>query len=106
MSRKKQKALVVARLALLGRGSSPCSVPASFRLHTPGPSRPIGHRGPQGEVLGWGSQEPSSPTRPLIPWRGLAEMSRRRRWLELKGSHTWWVDVGRGGQLRGCKAQG
>lgn len=32
MSRKKQKALVVAHPALLGQGSSPCGVLASFQL--------------------------------------------------------------------------
>lgn len=82
MSRKKQKALVVARLALLGWGSSPCSVPASFRLPTPGPSRLIRHHGPQGERCGGGAPRasPRSPPAPLGPSTPGGAWLRQQTW--------------------------
>lgn len=69
---------MVARLALLGRGSSPCSVPASFQLPTLSPSHPIGDTVvPRERGVGVGhpgplSQEPSCSTLlPQAPERGL-----------------------------------
>lgn len=54
MSRKKQKALVVAHPALLGQGSSPCGVLASFQLPLQAlPPHPTGTSlSPRTEVLG------------------------------------------------------
>lgn len=75
VSRKKQKALVVARPARLGRGSSPRSVSASFQLPAPGlsshPTRDI--LSPRGVALGGAPQaSPRSPPalllHPLGPW--------------------------------------
>lgn len=87
-SRKKQKALVVAHPALLGQGSSPCGVPASFQLHTPGlPPHLIRdimvpeERGPGVGCPGPLSQEPSCSTlSSLIPFGDLVSMEGTGVW--------------------------
>lgn len=98
MSRKKQKALVVAHPALLGQGSSPCGVLASFQLPLQAlPPHPIWDivlpkdRCPGGVPL---SQEPSCFTVPhltQVPPQGVKEMEQASPLEAREDSSAFWA---------------
>lgn len=94
MSRKKQKALVVAHPAPLGQGSSPCGVLASFQL-PPRPFLPT----PSGTSfsprtdVGVGCLSPRSPPVPL-------SLTSRRSPPRGEGDGTGLTPRGQGGQFR------